>query len=288
MKCFWRVFVIFVATKSAMTVRSILLLLLSLFAVACGNREKAVSGPIVMGDSSLIVTEADPLYLVDFVADVKLKEIAKDTLAAPADSLPAPTAPERPEAEAPAMQEGLRIPFKEITVLFPDIKVKEYRKQDPEKTGSVSYQLTEGTVSNNQLRVMGGGTVQKVSQRYISGVVLSNQLGLLDLTSLNYTSNWTTLKGSENSYGTTDLAPDKLEYRKIPAREIRNAVARAAKSKRLNRKDIQKWQISVDNIRSVNQPPFKIVLRSLMWKIEGKGDDGKPFVKQIRIDIPAS
>jgi branched-subunit amino acid aminotransferase/4-amino-4-deoxychorismate lyase len=62
---------------------------------------------------------------------------------------------------------------------------------------------------------------------------------------------------------------------------LRNAVQQAARRQRLNRSDTQEWLDAVRNVRSANQSPATVVLRSVMWRIEGKG-----FSKELRIDLP--
>ncbi len=170
-------------------------------------------------------------------------------------------------------------------MLIPNVETKTYRNQNLQKASGASYELTNGELSGNKLR-FSGATIQKVSQRYTTTIVAKNELGTLELDALEHTTDWEALKGSNNSFSITGLEPGQLDYRKSTATVIRNAVSREAKSKRLNRQTIQKWEQSVRNIRTVNQKPLSVVLRSVMWKLEGKDAAGKAFQKQIRIDMP--
>ena len=54
----------------------------------------------------------------------------------------------------------------------------------------------------------------------------------------------------------------------------------------MGRRRIQEWEKSARNLRAVNQKPLYIMLRSVMWKIDGKDAQGKIFSKQIRVDVP--
>jgi len=49
---------------------------------------------------------------------------------------------------------------------------------------------------------------------------------------------------------------------------------------------VQEWVNSLHNVRSLDQKPLFVVLRSVMWKIDGKDAQGKIFSKQLRVDIP--
>jgi hypothetical protein len=259
---------------------------------SCADNSNKERKPIVLGDSSTIITETDPAYLTDFVSDIQLQEVPKDTVVI-ATKAPDTVVSDQPkettipdEAARTTAQKGLNIPFGEVTVFIPDIKVKSYRQQDLNRVNGVSYQLTDGSLSGNQLR-LSGGTIQKVSQRYISGVIAKSSLGSLILDALSNTAAWVPLRGNDNVYSITGLEPNQLTARKASPAQIRAAVSRAAKNKRLSKKDIRKWEASVRNIRSLNQRPFVIVLKSVMWKIDGKDAQGKSFSKQVRIDMPS-
>lgn len=261
-----------------------------LLLASCGNSGES-RGPIVLGDPSTIVTETDSSYLRDFVADVKIREIQKapDTVAAappPADTARAQEqTPTVERGQTSPLDDGLHIPFNEITVFIPDIKIRSFRKQDPSKLNSVSYMLTNGTLKGNSFRIT-GATITRVSQRYITSVVAKNNLGTLVLENLNHTSEWTVLKGKNDTYPITGLEETKLRHANPTPTAIRKAVQTAAAKKRLSRQTTQRWVEAVRNTRSVNQRPLDIKLRSVIWKIQGKDDHGKAFEKLIRIDLP--
>lgn len=256
---------------------------------ACKDNSKQGGKPIVLGDSSSIVTETDPAYLGDYVDDIQIREIPKDTVAPETQAATDTTAPQTTATTQPAQPaapkgSGLTVGFKEVTVFIPGIKTKTYRNQDPIKANGATYQLEGGNLVGNQITVS-GANVTRVSQRYITRVVAENDLGTLNLDALGTTTSWSPLKGNGKTYAISGLEPNRLEADKANQNQIRNAVSRAARSKRMSRQNIQKWEQSVRNVRSVNQAPLSVELRSVMWKIEGKDASGKIFQKQIRIDL---
>lgn len=269
---------------------------------ACGSDNPNRGKPIVLGDQNTIVTETDSQHLQDFVADVKpmqpvvQQEAPKeDTVAKQAEAekeaVPQQEQPkkEEPKQEAKAAAvpkgNGLNIAFKEITVLIPNINTRSYKQQDPKKANGVSYELLSGNLNNNQIKT-GGGNVSKIQQRYQTVIAIKSDIGTLVLESLNRTTNWQTLKGGKNVYTISGLDSKHLECLKATPAAIRNAVNRAARNKRMNKATEQKWLKAISRVRSINDRPLVIMLRSVMWKIEGKGSDGKPYQKQIRLDIP--
>ena len=130
------------------------------------------------------------------------------------------------------------------------------------------------------------GTVTKVSQRYQSVVVVKNELGTLPLETLSTTTSWEVLKGMNNIYRITGLDEKSLDYPDANRGTIQSAVKKAAQRRRMSRKKVEEWVSSVHNVRSTNQKPLTVMLRSVMWKIDGKDANGRIFSKQIRIDVP--
>ncbi len=251
-------------------------------------------GPIVLGDSSTIVTETDPQKLKDLVTDLQPvipapenkdtavnKPPAADTSKKTAAIAPSTTA--QPAKTLPNIA-GLKAEFKDVSILIPGLNAKLAGKPNLEKANGAVYSFTSGEINGNTLRVT--GNVTKVSQRYQSVVVLKNELGTLPIETLSVTTDWETVKGSNGQYKITDLDTKSLEYPHVNGNAIRSAVDKAAKRRRFSHRKVQEWESSVHHLRAVNQKPLYIMLRSVMWKIDGKDANGKLFSKQIRIDIP--
>jgi hypothetical protein len=245
----------------------------------------------VLGDSSTIVTEQDSLALRDLVTDLKPNIPAEsdnpDSAQAAAtdttkknDDIPIATAGQNIPAG-----NGLTVEFNEATIFIPNITTRSYRNQDPKKGSGVSYQLTGGNLNGGQLKII-SGTITKVSQHYQTGVVIKNNLGTLPLDALTTTTSWMPMKGANGVYNITDLDPQKVEHPDASASEIRKATERALRTHRVNRRKYNEWLNSIRSVRSVNDAPMKIVIRNVVWKIEGRDTNGKPFQKQLRLDLP--
>lgn len=241
-------------------------------------------GAIVLGDSSTIVTETDPQYLHHAVADIHVLPLTEDSNATAGRADTFRSAP--PEKAARSSGEGLKVAFKELTVFIPEIKTRTYTRQDPQTSSGVSYQLTEGTLKDRDLHITGNAAVEKISQRYMTTVILENgNNSPLILENLNYTSSWKEIPGEQGIYPVTGIEENSLSYTKASPSTIRNAVNQAIKKKRLSKNAAREWQQKAEKVSSVNQKPLSVILRSVMWKIEGKDAQGKPFVKQLRIDL---
>lgn len=255
-------------------------------------------GPIVLGDPATIVTETDSQYLQDMVPELEpVAPAAAEPAAVPQPAVDTQRKPEPPPAPAkdtvaaaPAAiprntVKGLNVAFKEVTVSIPNISTRSYNKGNLEKANGASYELSSGTLPGNQLQIS-GAKVSRVQQRYQSSVVVKNGGKTLALSSLgNYTSSWQALKGS-SSFSIAGIDARRLSFNKVTPAAIRNAVQKAARSQRMSRKEEQQWLNAVRNVRSADQSPCDVVLRSVMWRIEGSDASGKKFNKEVRIDIP--
>jgi hypothetical protein len=257
---------------------------------ACNMENTTKSrGPITLGDSSTIVTETDPEALRDLVPDLRIPEEPNaDTVAPALASQDSSTkAPEKPalEPSTAVSGKGLNVAFRELTIFIPDISTRSYSKADLKKARSATYALTDGKLAGAKMQVS-GATITGISQRYETIITLQKGGKELPLESLGkYTSAWQTLAGSQGSYLISGLEPGKLGFKQASAASIRNAVQQAARRQRISRSETQEWVSTARNIRAANQPPAKVVLRSVMWRIEGKDAAGKSFTKELRIDL---
>ncbi len=266
-------------------------LLASIVFISCNDEQNPSAGkPIILGDSSTIVTETEAKYLEDFVADIKPLTPREEAPADTATSTPrADTTTNAAPAAAPEAEvitgKGLTVAFKEVTVFIPGIETRTYQNINLEKAHGASYELTDGKLQGNQLKIA-KGTVTRVSQRHQTIIVAKTELGTLVLESLNTLSEWEPIDGKGNTYTIANLDKRHLDHAKPSAAGIRNAVSRAVKNARMSRTNQNKWVKELRNVKSVNQKPMTVVLRSVMWKIDGKDENGRPFQKQVRIDIP--
>ncbi len=270
-----------------MRVHYLLLLAFLPFIFSCNNtsNKHKSRGAIILGDSSTIITETNPTYLEDYVSDLRpstdtislidtstVSQIKTDTVA---------TVQKTPAASG----KGLSVEFSEVTIVIPNIEARSFKNQNTKTLNGVSYQLTDGALQGNQLTIT-GGKVNRVSQRYISTFVVTKGSKVMELDKMDETTSWKVIKGSGGIYKISGLETSQLDYKKVSASAVRTAVSRTAKANRMSRSEIREWENSVKNIKTATQAPIKLILQSVMWKIEGKDAKGKSFTKELRIDMP--
>lgn len=254
--------------------------------IACNAPDQFKSrGPITLGDSSTIVTETDPRYLGDMVADFQ-----------PAAPQPEPVQVPTPQTDTPAAQtvttnsivpetKGLSVDFEEIQVFIAGIETTSFSHSTSNKK-SAAYMLTDGNLAGNKLQFSGAGAVTRVTQRYETILAIEGKPGKLLLESLAYTSGWQTLKVDNNEVVLSGLEHAKLQYTKATKNKIQTEVTKAARAGKMNRQEQQEYQNAANKVRAANQKPMTVVLRNVIWQISGKDSKGRTFSKELRIDMP--
>ena len=277
-----------------MRTRYVLYAFIFLGLASCKNVRQENHGGIVLGDSTTIITETNPESLADFVPDIHNKPPQEDTIALPsspendtqdAEKDTLKSAPQSAPAASSHNGKGLDIEFAEVTVSLPGIDVKSFRNQDVKTLNGVSYQLVSGSLQGNQL-VVKGATIWKVSQRYISTYVVSKDGKDLPLENMDQITAWKVLKGKNDNYPITGIAPSELEAKKTNAGAIRTALSRTVRAEKMKRTEIREWEALVKKLKKPDQKPVSVMLQSIMWRIEGKDKKGKAFSKEVRIDLP--
>ena len=270
-----------------------LLLLGGIFIFSCKDVPTKNHGPIKLGDSSTIVTESDSQRLQDLVTDLTpvipsnippdtaKEETKTDTVQKTSASATAAATPAAPVPSGP----GLKAEFKEVTIMIPGLEAKQSGKSNLMNANGAVYTWTSGNINGNVVRTT--GNVNKVSQRYQSVVLLKGRNGNLPLEELSVTTPWQQVNGGNGSYAIKGLGENDLKFEDADASDIRNAVTKACRQRHLSKKKTDEWMAVLGkNVRSANQKPLVVTLRSVMWKIDGKDQKGKIFSKQIRIDVP--
>jgi hypothetical protein len=278
--------------KTKLTIYAIAVLLAS-----CKDTPNGSHGPIKFGDPATIVTESDSTRLQDLVSDLKpapAEPPVAATVSAATSSHTNTTTPTHTATVAPSplptsqalAGNGLKIEFKEVSILLPNVTAKQFGKTDLSRANGAVYSWVSGTIPGNMLKVS-GATITKVSQRYQVVSVLEGKNGDLPLESLGATTSWVAMQGSAGSYPVRGLAEKELTVPAGNENAIKNAVTKSARARRLSHSKTQEWlQVLGKNVRTANQRPLVVSLRSVMWKIDGKDAQGKMFSKQIRIDFP--
>lgn len=242
-------------------------------------------GPIVLGDSSTIVTETDSQYLVNLVTDLELKpatSLQESNPATPVQPDTVKAAVAEPVAAKTDIASGFSINFDGVKIVWSGLGAKELKPQNPQQQNSLSYLLQSGKLPQSKMIFYGVKNVT-VKQRYQSSLILQSPSGKVDLKGLGfYTAPWTELKGKEYSYALSSLGDPT--YMEVSKARIRREAETVLRNKRTKNSLIQDWVREINKAKSVQQKPYEILLENVQWQISGTDDQGKTFQKNIRID----
>ncbi len=244
------------------------------------------TGPIVMGDSSTIVTETDPKYLRDMVADIDIKPNTADTEpVAATTATPAKTEVKAEEPKPATVEKGFEIDCGSYKIVLAGVGAKEYKKQNAASASGLSYALTSGNINSSKLIVTGDVKNLAVKQRYQSQLILDGSQGKVALTDLGlFTSGWNTVKVSGNSAPVAGL--NGLQFSSVNNNKIKNAADRALRKSKASSKTIQAWMKDIRKVNKAGDSPSEIVLNNVQWQISGTDKSGKSFTKTVRMDVP--
>lgn len=257
------------------------------------NQIQSTPDPIVLGDSSTIVTETDTNYLGDLVSDITPKEFiqsavekAPETQRQPATVAPTETA--EPVTKPTVASSGASINFGQgVQVVITGITTKEFQQQNPEKDAGVSYAVATGDLLKSDMHISGLEDI-KVKQRYQSYLVLSANNQQLSLQNMGgYLSDWAIMPlkndATESVVSMSGLA--NVKFKTVSNSTIKNAVRRAARSSRMSNTNLNQWLKAVSKTKSANDEPCVLKIDNVQWQISGKTKDGHRFFKTMRMDI---
>jgi hypothetical protein len=255
-----------------------------LFSCKDQSKEKR---PIVLGDTSMIVTETDERFLQNNTDDIsptnkKSSEGKITSMMMEVDSAKSVKKLEEEKSSPPLS--GFTIHFAECDVVFDNLTAHAIQNSQDERTSnSVSYVMDAGTMDEMSLQVSGLDEAN-VEQRIFTRLkveALSDNFVLNDLG--KFISTWSSLAGKGFKY--VSLSNNSLQFFTVENGKIKNAVDRELRKKKKTRQEIQEWMKVIKKTNSYSDEPCKIQIVSAQWRIIGK-KNGKRVQKLIQFDIP--
>lgn len=249
-------------------------------------------GAIVLGDTATIVTENNPAYLTNNVADFELpkepiKEEQPTVVEDPAPTVaPTPAAPKHEAIETPKSKGGLDVPFVGMHISIDNMPARLGKQVDWQKAKGVSFTTNDINLNGKALSIK-AARISKVMQRYQTVVLLQTNKGRKYKLNLpTSTNDWQTLKGSNGNYTLNGLAKNQLKYdHALAPAALKKAIQQLARAQKMPRKEEEQLMKTVRNVRNANQSPCSVVLQSVVWKISGSDASGKALERELRIDI---
>jgi hypothetical protein len=264
----------------------ITLIAATLLLPSCSDKAPAPK-PIVMGDTTLIVTETTDEFLDNFTEDIsptskKTTEVKITQMMEEVDSARTAQKAEVPTA-ATAVLKGFTINFSECTVVFDGLSAHALNASQDERTAnSVAYVRDGGNLMGMSLQVNGLQEV-KVEQRLFVKLAVRHGDEEYILDDLGkFITNWSMLATSNNQYTSLDQAA--MDFHALTPAKLKNALDRELRKKKRSRQEIQEWMKRIEKTKSFSDEPCLLKLVAGQWRIIGKAN-GKRVQKLIQFDI---
>ncbi len=256
---------------------------------ACEEKPSKIGKPILLGDESMIVTETDSFYLQNYTNDITTirKKNSESSIAGMMAQVDSAKTVQKLEKESESLQQvsGFTIRFKEFTAVLDGIKAHTINTKQNELTDkSVSYVLDEGDVMNMKLK-LDGLVKAKVEQRFFTKLYIEKNNELIELTDLQkFTTEWFSLPSKNNLF--VSLGTNALSFHSVDHNKLKNALDRALRKQKKDRKEIQSWLNSIEKTNAYTDAPCVVKVNSIQWRVKGEVNN-LPVQKLIQLDIVA-
>ncbi|MEZ5046090.1 MAG: hypothetical protein R2831_03775 [Chitinophagaceae bacterium] len=244
--------------------------------------------PIVLGDTNMIVTETDSLYLANYIADISpsSKKNAADELRktmVQIDSVNDTKELEKKVNEKTVLA-GYTINFDGFNVVFENIEAHAIQKtQNPKSDNSVSYIMDHGELFDLMIQVSNDVQQVSIEERLKIKLSVEKDGERLLLNSLGMeTTPWYNLAGKDNIF--VSVGTNSVQFKEVSHAQIEQAVVAVLKSKNKKDTDIKRWKQALANTKAYNDVPCKIKVWSGQWRIKGIDKNGKKVNKLIQFD----
>jgi hypothetical protein len=265
--------------------RYIVLSLLFTF-FACKEHEPKSFAPIVLGDSTTIITETDTAYLSNITEDISPKrkytsETHITKMMVEVDSMKKSQALESAQPGSYQVN-GFIINFAECEVIFDGLAAHALNvSQNERATHSVSYLRDAGELMDMKLKVTGLQNTM-VEQRLHTMLGVTHQDKTYVLHDLGkFITQWYNIAGKDNVF--ISLGRSSLAFHEVNQKKISLGLERELRKKKLDKDEIQEVLQTVKSIQNYSDAPCVIQIKSVQWRIRGVRD-GKKVQKLIQID----
>lgn len=257
--------------------------------LACTEKPRGGTKPILLGDPSGIVTETDSTYLKNFTNDISPKQVQSSeaeitNMMVEVDSAKASAAMEKESEEVPLRLSGLTIPIGTAQVVLNGIEGHTLNRESPNPAlRSVAYVHDAGEWKELKLGVSGLTDV-RVEQRLMTRLVVTINDETILLNSLGrFTSPWYNLPGNGKQF--VSLGANSINYMAVEGAKIRAAAQTDINAKKWSSSKKQEAIKTLQPIRSFHDKPCAVVVKSIQWRINGMLE-GKKVQQLIQVDLP--
>lgn len=279
------------------------LCMLSIVVSSCDSApENRQFKPIVMGDSSTIVTELDSNYLSNNVADVTFGNTmnsnvdASATAPAPSETTPpiatstaetttppAVTTAAPPAATNAPKTDGMAINIGNGTyLLIEGVQLNSGSGTDGQNKNELSYSIKSGKPQQAQIKVH-NGKIGAAQYRYSSTANMTINNKIVPLNKLGtYTSAWAKTTATQTAVNIPTLKG--ISFKKVKEAELKEAVQESLRQRNYKSTAIKAAVNKINKRTQITSAPFSVATTSTAIKLSGTDAKGKAFEKIIKLE----
>lgn len=252
--------------------------------------------PIVLGDSTTIVTETDSNYLKNTVGDIETAPVnklidssknneAKNDAPTMKDSVvtsttvkeePALVTTKAPKTTGVAIHVG-----NETYVLVEGIQGGGNRVQDGQKNSAFSFNTNNGKFASAQIKIHNGKWT-KAQYRYTVLPQFSYNNKFIDLQGLEaQSSNWDALNSKGNAINIPTIK--NINYKKVSSSQLKQSVTTTLQNRKYKKSAIDAAVKQISNRSTITSAPFSLDITAFEVRVQGVDAKGKSFDKTIKL-----
>jgi hypothetical protein len=234
--------------------------------------------PIVMNDTSTIVTETDSTYLKNVVEDISIKKKESQTIATTLQQIDLSKKQDALKDNKVQDQTngGTKVELEKGCYILLS------RNVTVTKSGNKIILHASDAIDNMQLKVIGLENSSIQQRTFTNLAVTINGVDyLLEDLPLS-TGNWVTLPNTNNLF----ISLDKTAYSFMPFNNAKLVLAtdRALRKAGKGRIELENAKKLIAKIKTANDNPCKIIFNSCQWQINGTLS-GKGFQKTMQLEV---
>lgn len=270
-------------------------LALTVFIYACDNPSSTTQyTPIVLGDSSTIVTETDTNYLSNVIDDID--QVTPANVVAKVDSPSVTKARETVTKIDTVVKEnkqenksvaGLNtngvaiLVGNETYIVVEGVNTTSSKQIDGQKQSEIVLALKNSKYNSAEVKVH-NGKLNKAEYRYSSIPYVSVSNKTVGLTSLgSFRSSWKNISSKGGSVAAPTIK--QIDYKSVSGNQLKTAVSSALQSRNYKPKAIDAITKKIGKNAKVTQAPFSLSINGFDMKIVGTDAKGKSFEKIIKL-----
>lgn len=232
---------------------------------ACNNAQiSSEHPPIVLGDSSTIVTETDSLYLKNNFLDIELS--SSSTTKTTAQNLPSSNT--NVDTISNQQNTAQQQASSGYTILVEGEQIVLQGLEGKIRQGNGHNYVMPLHLFPQKIILQKNSKILSIQQKVSTRLYATSKYGKLELSSLgSYATDWKTLAVEPNGNAYTVPSINNIGFKPLNNAELRKGIENTISKASLKSKDKQTWTSELQNVKSTKDAKIETNIYKVDWKI---------------------